>query len=169
MPVRARLAGLALLVLGAVVMPPPNAVAGVSVATSETAADLPRFAALAGETVNMRVGPGERYPIAWVYQRRGLPVLVDARHGNWRRVRDWQDETGWIHQAMLSPRRTVQVVAPYADLRRNPDRDAALVAQLLGGVVADLVGCQEGWCQVTRGGHTGWLPAEAVWGADRPP
>src|SRR3954468_76005 len=35
---------------------------------------LPRFVSLRTDPVNLRVGPGMRYPVDWVYRRRHLPV-----------------------------------------------------------------------------------------------
>src|ERR1700722_13389157 len=49
---------------------------------------LPRFTSLRTNEVNMRTGPGTRYPIEWVYIRQGIPVEVTAEYEIWRRVRD---------------------------------------------------------------------------------
>ena len=38
--------------------------------------DVPYWATLRASEVNMRVGPSEDFPIAWVYRRAGLPVKV---------------------------------------------------------------------------------------------
>jgi SH3-like domain-containing protein len=37
---------------------------------------LPRFASLRSDTVYMRAGPGERFPIEWVYKRKGYPIQI---------------------------------------------------------------------------------------------
>jgi hypothetical protein len=42
--------------------------------TGRTNLPLPRFASLRGSQVNVRTGPGVRYPIDWVFQRRSMPV-----------------------------------------------------------------------------------------------
>ena len=47
-----------------------------------------RFVSLKAERANLRVGPGQRYPIEWVYTRPGLPLLVIAHFDQWRWVRD---------------------------------------------------------------------------------
>ena len=39
---------------------------------------LPRFVALGSDRINARAGPGSRYPIEWVFVRKGLPVEVVA-------------------------------------------------------------------------------------------
>ena len=43
-----------------------------------TGLPLPRFVSLRSEEVNMRTGPGVRYPVDWVYKRKNMPVEVIA-------------------------------------------------------------------------------------------
>lgn len=68
---------------------------------SETGLPLPRFAALRADRVYMRRGPGERYPIDWVYHRRGYPVRIEREFGVWRLVEDLDGQKGWVHQVTL--------------------------------------------------------------------
>ena len=35
---------------------------------------LPRFASLKSDEVNVRTGPGTRYPVDWVFKRKSMPV-----------------------------------------------------------------------------------------------
>ncbi|MBT6565961.1 MAG: hypothetical protein HON06_03700, partial [Candidatus Puniceispirillum sp.] len=49
---------------------------------------VPRFVTLKFGKVNLRAGPGSEYPVLWQYRRIGLPVLVDAEFGVWRKVVD---------------------------------------------------------------------------------
>ncbi len=53
-----------------------SAIAFLALATPAFAQDreVPYWATLRAEVVNMRVGPSEAYPIEWVYRRQGLPV-----------------------------------------------------------------------------------------------
>ena len=50
---------------------------------------VPRFVSLDADKVNLRTGPGQRYPIDWVLTRRDMPVEVIAQFENWRRIREW--------------------------------------------------------------------------------
>ncbi|EHH68278.1 aspartyl-tRNA synthetase [Gluconobacter morbifer G707] len=88
---------------------PPAAAAPAPEATdkgSNTGLPLPRFAALRADKVYMRRGPGDRYPIDWVYHRRGLPVQIDREFDVWRLVEDSDGQKGWVHQATLYGSRT---------------------------------------------------------------
>lgn len=138
----------------------------VAVAWSATAADekLPRFESLRVDQVNLRAGPGERYPIEWVYQRKGLPVEVTAQFDVWRRVRDSDGTEGWVHQRMLTDRRSVVVTGALRTLHRDPTAAAPAVARIEPGVVARLLDCKGAWCRLETQGVKGWLPRTDIWG-----
>ncbi|HEY9567148.1 MAG TPA: SH3 domain-containing protein, partial [Thalassobaculum sp.] len=52
---------------------------------NETGLPIPRYVTLRASEVNVRAGPGVRYPIEWVYQRQNLPVEVVAEFDTWRK------------------------------------------------------------------------------------
>src|SRR5262249_10499346 len=85
---------------------------------SNTGLPLPRFAALRSDEVNLRVGPGTRYPIQWVYKRRELPVEILREFEVWRLVEDTEGIKGWVHQATLTGRRSFIITGGDATLRR---------------------------------------------------
>ncbi|HXV25858.1 MAG TPA: SH3 domain-containing protein [Alphaproteobacteria bacterium] len=124
----------------------------------------PYFVSLGASEVNLRTGPGVRYPIDWVYRRRALPVEVIGIFDHWRQIRDWQGTEGWVHQNMLSQRRTVIVVGERRTLRREPDPASLAVAAVDPGVVGTIRSCEEGWCRIEIGGRTGWLAHQEFWG-----
>ena len=74
---------------------------------------VPRFVSLKAGRVNVRIGPGEDYKIAWVFTRPGLPIEVIQEFANWRRIRDSDGTVGWVFQSLLAGKRTA-VVAPWA-------------------------------------------------------
>jgi SH3-like domain-containing protein len=127
---------------------------------------LPRFAALKTDETNMRRGPGQRYPIEWVYKRRDLPMQVEREYDVWRYVRDPEGIQGWVHQVTLSERRTFMVKDKDATLRADSKDTATPVATLQVGVIGRLRECDNGsnWCQVQVGGFKGYLRREQLWG-----
>jgi SH3-like domain-containing protein len=142
------------------------ALALVVAASSAVGAEekVPRFASLRADTVNLRTGPGERYPVEWVYQRKGLPVEVTAQSDVWRRVRDPDGTEGWVHERMLTSRRSVVVTGAPRTLRSDPDPAAHAVARVEPGVIARLLECKGAWCRVESQGIKGWLPRAEFWG-----
>ncbi|MBL26183.1 MAG: hypothetical protein CMM50_01340 [Rhodospirillaceae bacterium] len=129
-----------------------------------TGLPVPRFVSLASDEVNMRAGPGIRYPVDWVYRRKGLPMEVTAEFDQWRRIRDIDGTTGWVHQSMLSSRRSVIVTGQTREVREEPSPDSPLVARVEAGVQGSLLECAETWCRVRFGDYRGWLPMDAIWG-----
>ncbi|ACI51760.1 protein of unknown function DUF1058 [Gluconacetobacter diazotrophicus PA1 5] len=93
----------------AIPSPPGPADAAAIDKGTVTGLPLPRFAALRADEVNMRSGPGQRYPIAWVYHRRDLPVKIEREFDVWRLVEDSDGQKGWVHQATLVGARTFVV------------------------------------------------------------
>lgn len=133
----------------------------------ETGLPLPRFASFRSSEVNLRTGPGVRYPVEWVYRRQDLPVEVIAEFDTWRKIRDWQGGQGWVHQSMLSAKRTVIVTGKVRTLRVKPDAGSGAVAQLEANVIAKLTECPETshWCRVQVEKFDGWLRRAEFWGA----
>ena len=127
-------------------------------------APLPRFASLHADKVNMRAGPGDRYPVQWVYVRKDWPVEVIGQFDHWRRVRDWQGTEGWVHEKMVAGKREVVVTGSVRGLRTAPDLAAPLVARAEPGVVARLDECRGEWCRIATGDVTGWVERTNVWG-----
>lgn len=127
---------------------------------------LPRYATLRSEEVNMRTGPGTRYPIEWVYKRRDLPVQVTREFDVWRLVEDQEGVKGWVNQAVLAPRRTAVVVGGEQDLRNAASDTAPAVARLKPGVILRLRTCEANseWCQATAGDYRGYIRRTALWG-----
>jgi len=125
---------------------------------------LPRFASLNSGRVNARTGPGVEYPIRWEYRRQNLPVMIVAESQNWRKIRDYDGDEGWVHHALLSGRRTFLVQSGTATLLREPHPSAPAILRAEPGVMGDLSGCDDSWCRVSLGGRQGYLPRERVWG-----
>jgi SH3-like domain-containing protein len=125
---------------------------------------LPRYVALRAPEVNLRTGPGLRYPIEWVYAQTGLPVEVIDEFETWRRIRDWEGSIGWVHQNMLTGDRQVLVIGKQRLLRRTPEEGAAGQALLEAGVTGKLNRCSSGWCEIEVGGRAGWLRDDEIYG-----
>ena len=133
---------------------------------TNTGLPLPRFASLKTDEVNLRTGPGLRYPIDWVYKRRDLPVQIEREFEVWRLIADADGVKGWVHQATLTGRRSFVVIGVERIVRAGANDTAAPVAQLKPGVVGRLRACDANaaWCQVQVGEYRGWLKRDAFWG-----
>lgn len=128
---------------------------------------VPRFVSLKAEKVNVRRGPSSDHPVAWVFQRKGLPVEIIAEFENWRRIRDSDGEEGWILQSMLAGKRTA-VVAPWRAGKPLPlyaqQAQGAMVANLSAGVMGDVKNCNGQWCELAVDGYDGYVEQAMLWG-----
>lgn len=140
---------------------------GLSASTvfaADKGSPLPRFATLRADEVNLRTGPGERYPIEWVFTRKGMPVEIVAEYDVWRKIRDWQGTEGWVHQRMIAANRAVIVRGDTRPLYGDADAKSPVVARAEPGVIARLLECQGPWCRVESQNIRGWLRRSEIWG-----
>lgn len=128
--------------------------------------ELPRFGALRFSATNMRTGPGQRYPISWIYKRTGLPVEVVALFDNWYRIRDHDGTEGWVHKTQVKMQRRGMVTGskPHG-LRNAADLKAPIVAQLMPNVLFNIMACQKDWCLVKGDDFKGYLRKDDFFGA----
>ena len=126
---------------------------------------MPRFVSLDADKVNLRAGPGRRYPIHWVLTRKDMPVEVVAQFEHWRRIREWDGTTGWVQQQMVSGKRHAIVEkGGNRPLHRQPDPASPVVARAEPGVIARLAECRGAWCRIEVRGTSGWMRRADLWG-----
>ena len=133
-------------------------------AHSDSSLPVPRFVSIKSSPANVRRGPSREHEILWVYRQASVPVEIIAEHRDWRRIRDWDGDEGWIYQALLSSRRSVIVAGETVTIRAAPDPMAAPVALVEPRVIANLLQCENDWCEIDADGHEGWVMRGAVWG-----
>lgn len=134
---------------------------------------LPRFASLKSDKVNLREGPSKDHRTKWIYQRAGLPVEIIAEYENWRRIRDSEGTEGWVLHSLLAGRRTV-LVAPWlkdkpVPLYDNANKQSAVDAQLMPGVMGIVKTCRDSWCRISGRSadgqdFDGYIETTQVWG-----
>ena len=135
-------------------------------AKQDEAKSTAHFASLRSDKVNLRTGPSADYPIEWVFVRKGLPVEILAQFDTWRKIRDSDGTVGWVHQGMLSSRRSVLVTGGIRTLRADPKPDGEVVATLEPGVIGGVSRCNPQWCEVKVRGFRGWLQRGEIWGLE---
>lgn len=131
--------------------------------------EVPYWASIRADEVNMRVGPAETYTIMWVYHRKHLPMKVIRLKEGWRLVQDPDGATGWMLARFLKPERTGIVThGANVEMREKGEAGARLKWWLEPGVVGILGDCENGWCQFDVAGHSGFVRQERLWGTGEP-
>ncbi len=134
---------------------------------SETGLELPRMVSLRSSLINARSGPGNRYPIEWIYKQRGAPVEIIAEFELWRKIKDWEGTESWVHKAMLTGRRFVRVNNPGENnIYTKPDTSSDVIAKAEDGVVGEVDKCpsKNSMCLIKFDGVRGWMPRSALFG-----
>ena len=127
----------------------------------------PFFQILRNNEVNLRTGPGERFPIEWVYRKKGLPLKVLNEFDVWRQVQDVDGTTGWMHKQGLRHKRHVMTL----DKRQNilylkPNETSLILAFIEPHVIGKEVFCKENssYCRATFGHITGYIKRTSLFG-----
>lgn len=122
-----------------------------------------------GDKVNLRSGPGRKYSVKWEYGS-GFPVSVINKKGNWVKVKDFENDTGWIHKSLL--RKTPQMIVKAnrnaektINIRHNPGTKNKIVGKAHYGVVFKTLQKKSGWIKVKHeSGLVGWIKSSLLWG-----
>jgi SH3-like domain-containing protein len=125
---------------------------------------IPRFASTGSKETNLRSGPGTRYPILWVYRQPHVPMEIIDEHENWRKVRDPQGDTGWLHRVLLNGTRQVIFLSGLHDVRENPEPNAKVIFRAKEGVHGKALHCIPDWCQLLVNDHQGWAAKTSLFG-----
>ena len=149
------------LILGTPYLP---ALAKEKTVTGDSGYSVPRYVSLAHDTVNVRTGPNNKYPITWIFKKAGLPVKVIAEYKDWRKIIDSEGAAGWIWEPLLSSRRTGLIIAERQKLLKNPDASQPATVIAEAGVIGKILRCDKGWCKLNVNGFTGWLKQPDFWG-----
>lgn len=125
---------------------------------------VPRYVTLKFDEANLRAGPGREYPVLWQYRQAGLPLMVDAEFGIWRKVVDHDGTAGWMHGSVLSLRRMALVQSNMAKIYADPDEASDVIALAERLALMELQSCPKAWCRVASDDVRGWIKRQVVWG-----
>lgn len=118
----------------------------------------------AGNTLNMRSGPGTRYAAQWTVDK-GYPFKVVARKGKWLKVTDFVHDSGWVYAPLTNKTRHYIVSARSATLRVGSNARSVVVFKARKGDVLRTLKQRGRWIQVRHErGPVGWVAKSSVWG-----
>ena len=129
-----------------------------------TSSDLSYFESIRVTEANVRTGPGKRYPIKFTLKRRGLPVKILDEYDNWSKVEDFEGETGWVSDNLLTKRKTVLITEDMAVMYKTASLNSKPIFRNEKGVVAKLLKCKRNWCKVELMKEKGWIEKRNIWG-----
>ena len=122
------------------------------------------FRTLRNDKVNLRLGPSFDYPIKIFYKKKFVPVLIQDASDNFRKIRDHENNSGWVHISQLSKKKAAIVVDDKLIMFSNSTIFSNPVAILKKGRMVKIKKCKNEWCKVKSGEFKGWLKKESLWG-----
>ena len=122
------------------------------------------FLTLRNEKVNLRQGPSFDYPVKIFYKKKFLPVLVQEKSDNFRKIRDHENNSGWIHISQLSKKKAAIVIDDDLILFNSSTIYSNPVAILKKGRLVRIKKCEVNWCKINTAKFKGWVKKESLWG-----
>ena len=122
------------------------------------------FLTLKNIEVNLRQGPSFEYPIKLVYKKKYLPVLIIDKSETWRQIKDFENNSGWIHISQLSKRKSGINIKDNSIVYKKPTIYSKPIARLEVGRLVLIKRCKVKWCKITSGGFSGWIYKNSLWG-----
>ena len=123
-----------------------------------------KFLSLKNNEVNLRQGPSFEYPIKFIYKKKYLPVEILDKSETWRKIKDFENNSGWIHASQLSKKKSAICKKNNSVLYKKPTIFSKPIAKLEIGRLVLIKKCKVKWCKITTGGFKGWVFKNALWG-----
>lgn len=112
---------------------------------------------------NVRSGPTTNDEIAWqvtLYH----PFTVIEKKGDWYRCRDFEGDSGWLHEKLLSKTPTVITVKDNCNVRKGPSTKDPVLFICDREVPLKVLKHQGRWLKIAHeDGDQGWIHASLVW------
>ena len=122
------------------------------------------FLTLRNNNVNLRQGPSFDHPIKIFYKKKYLPVLVQDKSDNFIKIRDHENNTGWIHLSQLSKKKAAINIEENLIVFKKPTIYSKPLVLLKKGRLCLVTKCKNEWCKVKVDKYKGWVLKKSIWG-----
>ena len=131
---------------------------------SKSFADEGYYLTLRNDKVNLRQGPSLNYPIKLVYNKKFLPILIKDKSGNFRKVLDHENNSGWIHISQLSKKKAALSILDELIVFQKPSIYSKPLVKLEIGRLCLVKKCKNDWCKIKTGNYSGWVEKQNLRG-----
>jgi SH3-like domain-containing protein len=119
------------------------------------------------DKVNVRSAPSLKSDVLF-QAHLGYPVEVAQTKGKWVKIKDWQDNVGWVYRPLISKKVHTAVIMPEkVNIRKGPGKKYRVVAQGECGEVYKVFKKKDGWVKVgyyLENQQVGWVRHDLLWG-----
>ena len=123
-----------------------------------------KFLSLKNNEVNLRQGPSFEYPIKLIYKKKYLPVIILDKSETWRKIKDFENNSGWIHVSQLSKKKSAINIKNHSIIYKKPTIYSKPIARLEVGRFVITKRCKLKWCKIITGDFNGWIKKKYLWG-----
>ena len=131
---------------------------------SSTFAEENYYLTLRNDKVNLRQGPSLKHPIKLVYKKKFLPVLVQDKLGNFRKILDHENNSGWIHITQLSKKKAAINIEEKSIIFKKSSIYSKPLAVMEKGRLCLIKKCKNNWCKIKTKNYTGWVKRQNLKG-----
>ena len=122
------------------------------------------YLTLRSDKVNLRQGPSFEHSIKIIYNKKFLPVLILDKSYNFRKIKDHENNSGWIHISQLSKKKAALNIEDKSIIFRKPSEYSKPLAVVQEGRLCLIKKCKADWCKIKTGKFTGWIKKENLVG-----
>jgi len=127
-------------------------------------AELKKFMSLKNNKVYLRQGPSFEYPVKLIYKKKYLPVEIIDRSETWRKIKDFEKNSGWIHISQLSRKKSALNIKNNSILYKKPTIFSKPIAKIEKGKLVLIKKCKIKWCNIKSKKFNGWIIKDFLWG-----
>ena len=122
------------------------------------------FLSLKNNEVNLRQGPSFEYPIKLTYKKKYLPIIIIDKSETWRKIKDFKNNSGWIHISQLSNKKSGINTKNNSIIYKKSTIYSKPIAKLELGRLLLIKKCKKSWCKIETGEFKGWILKKYLWG-----
>ena len=93
-----------------------------------------------------------------------LPVLIQDKFENFRKIRDHENNSGWIHISQLSKKKAAITIDDDQLIFNKPSIYSKPFAILKKGRLCKIHKCKDEWCKISVEKYKGWVKKDILWG-----
>lgn len=119
--------------------------------------------AVTGKIANIRSGPGTNHEVLFQAEEY-YPIIILEKSGNWYKIKDFEDDRGWIHKSLVGKIQSIITVKPKCNIRSGPGMKYPVKFICEKGVPFKVIDRKGNWIHIQHAeGYEGWMHKSLVW------
>lgn len=116
-----------------------------------------------GKIANLRAGPGTNHDVLWQIEQFH-PLIVIEKKGNWFQVKDFENDTAWLHESLVGNIESVITIKSKCNIRSGPSTESNILFTTERGVPFKVLKKEGNWLKIEHAdGDIGWVYKTLVW------